>query len=137
MRKQEQPFNPEAEAVLTLIPEYQDTPFVITGLGEQLLPIAEAVQAAESAAPVKRRNVASVAVEAATQAPEAPQVLSGRRATITAKLHDLVNGTNMYDLLLQKRAEERDLAMAKKLGLITTDRCAKHDRQLATVRGML
>jgi hypothetical protein len=127
-------FNPEQEAVLTYVPAFQNSEFVVTGVGETLVPIAAAIQALETAEPAKRRNVASIAVEAVQTAPEA---LTGRRATIAAKFYDLTHGSSMYDLLMQKRRDERDLAMAKKLGLITTDRCAKHERQLATVRGLV
>lgn len=112
-------------------------PFVIKGdyeaVADQLVNAdrhLEALQASEA------RQVRKVSGLAGKTAVEAPTMLTGRKATIAAKLYDLANGSSMYDLLKQKRREERDLAMAKKLGLITTDRCAKHEKQLAAVRGM-
>jgi hypothetical protein len=130
-------FNPDLEAELTFIPAFQDTPMTITGVGETLVPIAAAIQAAEAAPAPRTNKVTSMAGKAAVEAPEQPETLTGRRATIAAKFYDLTHGSSMYDLLMQKRRDERDLAMAKKLGLITTDRCAKHERQLATVRGLV
>jgi hypothetical protein len=134
--KTKQTFNPEQEATLTYQPDFQDRPLVITGIGESLLPIVEAVER-DYAAQVDK--VSAGAIKATQSAPETatePIELTGHRATIAAKLYDLAHGRNMYDLLKQKREDERDLAMAHKLGLITTDRCAKHERQLAQVRGL-
>lgn len=144
MHKQEQldhpftiPETDEAELVIGL--PFQATPFTIAGDTEALIPIATAAyKAAERDEARQTRNVAARAVRAAVEPVRSPEdeILTGKRATIKAKLYDIANGTNMYELLLQKRQEERDLAMAKKLGLITADRCAKHEKQLATVRGM-
>jgi hypothetical protein len=44
MTKQIEQFNPEAEAVLTFVPAFQSSTFTVTGLGESLLPIAEAIE---------------------------------------------------------------------------------------------
>jgi hypothetical protein len=96
--------------------------------------MAEAALQAELAGEKSRTH--KLAGHMVKAAQEAPETLTGRRAVVTAKLYDLAHGSNMYDLLLQRRAEERDLAMAKRLGLITADRCIKHERQLAKVRGM-
>ena len=132
MRKQETvPFNPQAEAVLQYVPDFQSTVFTVTGLGEQLEPLAEHIQALEAAPVPKTHNVASKAGKAVLEASTQPTELTGRRATIAAKLYDLVNGSNMYDLLKQKRQDEADLAMARKLGLMSTVFCQKHERELA------
>ena len=126
--------NLEQDLELTIVPEYQTAPFVIVGDAENVLPIAEAVQREEKEHPVIRTPKLGKRVVEAVRASE--DVLTGRRAVIAAKMHDLRYGSTMYDLLKQKRQEERDLAMAKKLGLIAHDRCAKHERALAQVRGL-
>jgi hypothetical protein len=137
MKAPQEQFNPDQEAELTYFPEWNNgQPFVIRDIGESLLPLATAIQAAEAAPAPRTNKVTSMAGKAAVEAPEVPETLTGRRATITAKLYDLVNGSSMYDLLMQKRRDERDLAMAKKLGLITTDRCAKHEKAVSKLRGL-
>jgi hypothetical protein len=118
---------------LSYTPDFQDSTFTVYGDYEAVEPIASQIQALESAPAPKRRNVAHKVIE---QAQTASEVLTGHKATVIAKLYDITTGASMYDLLQQKRKDERDLAMAKRLGLITTDRCAKHEKQLAAVRGL-
>lgn len=129
-----QELDPTQPLELTVQPDYQASPIVITGNYEAVMPLAEALQAEDARIPVQH---ASKPRKPATEAVRpSDEVLTGRRATVIAKLYDIANGTAMYDMLKQRREDERNLAMAKKLGLITTDRCAKHERQLASIKGM-
>lgn len=56
---------------------------------------------------------------------EAREVL---RRKISAWVWDRKNGTNMLDLLNQRIAEDRNLAMAQRLGLISSVHCARHQK---------
>ena len=131
-RTQEQVLDPTQDVALTTYLPFQKQPFTINGPYEAVMPIAEAVQAEDARKPVQRATVSTKVAQTAVEA----VTLEGRRATIAAKLYDLANHSNMYDLLKQRRAEERDLAMARRLGLVSTVYCQKHERELAKVRGL-
>lgn len=104
--------------------------FTVRGDYEVLEPLAEAAQAYDKAHPVKDTPEP---VKPATRPVERSEgeILTGRRAVIAAKLYDLRNRTNMAELLAQKRADERNLAMARKLGLVSTVYCRLHEKELA------
>jgi hypothetical protein len=125
-----QPIYQEAELTTAI----NGKPFIITGDPETVTELYKAAEADFSAQTIKDTPKLGKRIVEAVQASDA--VLEGRRASIAAKVYDMVNGSSMYDLLQQKRRDERDLLMAKRLGLITTDRCAKHEKALASVRGM-
>lgn len=136
MNKQIEQFNPEQEAELVYTPSFQSAPFTVTGLGEALLPIAEAVEREQTS---RVQNVAAATIKTAQTALEtatAPTELTGHRATIAAKLHDLRFGTHMLDELRERRAIERDLRFAGKLGLLTDEVCAKHRKALDQVKDL-
>lgn len=122
----------EAQAEFDVHLDFQTAPFVVAGDTQVIQELHKAVVTSE---PVHN---AVLVPKAVIQPPEQPQptILEGRRASLHAKMYDMVNGSNMYQLLQEKRQQERDLAMAHRLGLITTDRCAKHEKQLAHLRGM-
>lgn len=124
------PIYQEAELVTAI----NGSPFVITGDVETVTELYKAAEADFSAQTVKDTPKLGKRIVEAVQASDA--VLEGRRASIAAKVYDMVNGSSMYDLLQQKRRDERDLAMAKRLGLITATHCAKHEKALASVRGL-
>jgi hypothetical protein len=134
MNKQNQnQFNPNQEAVLQYVPDFQTSSFTIVGLGETLLPIAEAVERSQTHETVQHAShVAKTAVAGAMEAVE----LTGHRATIAAKLHDLRFGTHMLDALRERRALERDLRFAGSLGLLTDEVCAKHRKALDQVKDL-
>lgn len=117
----------EAELVTSL----NGKPFVITGPIESVTELYEAAQTDFNAHPVQRTTMGTKVAQTALEHATEPIELTGRKATITAKLYDLVNGSNMYELLKQKRQDERDLAMARSLGLMSTVYCQKHEKELA------
>lgn len=117
----------EAELVTSL----NGKPFVITGPIESVTELYEAAQTDFNAHPVQRTTTSTKVAQTALEHATEPIELTGRKATITAKLYDLVNGSNMYELLKQKRQDERDLAMARSLGLMSTVYCQKHEKELA------
>lgn len=124
------PMYQEAELVTAL----NGKPFIITGDPETVTELYKAAEADFNAQPV---NVPSKAGKSAIEAVRtSEEVLDGRRASIAAKFYDLANGTSMYQLLQERRQQERDLAMAQRLGLITATHCAKHERALASVRNL-
>lgn len=124
------PIYQEAELVTAI----NGSPFVITGDVETVTELYKAAEADFNAQTVKDTPKLGKRIVEAVRTSE--EVLDGRRASITAKLYDIANGTSMYQLLQERRQQERDLAMAKRLGLITATHCAKHERALASVRGL-
>jgi hypothetical protein len=139
MTKQIEQFNPEAEAVLTFVPAFQSSTFTVTGIGESLLPIAEAIEHSQP-----------LVTETAPQAPVTPvqtqnqyidmSELGSRqiaRKKLTARFYDLTHRTNMYGLLVDRINEDRDVAFARGLGLISTTHCLKHEKAVSKLRGML
>lgn len=133
MKATQEQFNPEQEAVLTYVPDFQSTPFTVTGLGESLLPIAEAVEREQVSRVSKVSALMVKTAQAASETAVEPE-LTGLRATIAAKMHDLRFGTHMFEALQDKRDTERDLKFAGSLGLLTDEVCAKHRKALDEVR---
>lgn len=125
---------PHQDASLSYIPDWNNgKTFTINSDYEDVLAVQQVIDTKPADIPVAVQKP----VTAAQEAPQQPEVLEGRKASIMAKLYDIRNGRNMYQLLKEQREAERDLAMARRLGLITTDRCAKHERQLAKIRGIV
>lgn len=126
-------------AELTYQPTFQDSPMVITGDYEAVESVNNDLEALEARLYAQSDKLASKAIKAVQTAPETPTELSGRRATIAAKLYDLRYGRNMADLLAQKRQDERDIAMATKLGLLSTTEvyCRKHQKVVNKLHGMV
>lgn len=132
--------DPTQEVALTYIPDFQDTPFTIHGDYEDLAPLAEAMQAEDAAHTSKARTdrvtraTKSIGHNVLETITKPAQGLSERlRADVTAGMFDLFhNDTSLAELRNARRQEAR-LAIRMKLGLITTDRCAKHERLLKQV----
>lgn len=110
--------------------------FVVTGDAEAVMPYVEAAQAYDKRHIVKDTAIGRKAVTGALETLTAPiQTGLGRVAVdIKAIAYDKVHGTAMYDLLKQKRDDERNLAFATKLGLVSTTHCAKHSKALAQLK---
>lgn len=126
---------------LTIQPDFQTAPFVIVGDAEAVLPIAEDAQAYDKAHPVKAQRVGHSAVRHTEALQTAVSAKVGSLATrlktdATAALYDARYKTNMLGLVRERRQQERDLNMARKLGLVSTVYCQKHERELAKVRGL-
>lgn len=119
-----------------LITSVNGHPFVISGPIEAIEPLFKAAEAEFNAQPVHTASKVGKASVEAVQSSDV--VLEGRKATVTAKLHDMLYGTAMYDALQQKRADERDLAMATRLGLISLEdvSCRKHSAAIAKLHNL-
>lgn len=126
------------QAELTTYLPGQETPFVVTGDAEVIQDIYKEVQAREAREnrqQVVRRGKA--VVEASAQVIDPIKSVIGRVGLdLQTVAYDKIHRTSMYDMLRQRRSDERNLRMATKLGLITSTRCQKHERALAAVRGM-
>jgi hypothetical protein len=59
------------------------------------------------------------------------------RRKISAWAYDRKNGTTMLDLLNERIADDRNVAMAQRLGLITTVHCAKHEKVVAKLKQLV
>lgn len=115
-----------------------DRPFTICGDEDTLRGMANEIAADDA----RRASVARSTPEVgriAVVAPNAqPEGLDGRRATITAKMHDLRFGSHLYEALKQKRSDDRDLHMATRLGLISLEdvSCRKHSKAIAKLHNL-
>ncbi len=121
--------------------EFGGRPFVIAGDAEAVLEQAERLQSL----------VGRMAITPAVKPVEAPRIapkpqdgyidtstLHPRelvRRKLAARMYDLVHRTDMHGLLQEKINEDRDVAFARKLGLITTTHCQKHAKAVAELRG--
>jgi hypothetical protein len=133
-----QTFNPELEATLQYVPDFQSSVFTITGLGEQLVPLAEEIQAAE-AQPVK--SPAQTAVKAAVTSfePKEQYLNLGNleprqeaRMALKALAWDIktLGRNNEYRRFKERVAAEKALAMDMELGLVQSVHCRLHERML-------
>jgi hypothetical protein len=127
-------FNPELDGVLTYVPDFQDKPFTVTGLGEALLPIAEQVE----------RSLAHVAVSHV----QPPRIVSEpteqylnlgalhprqeARMALKALAWDIktLGRNNEYRRFKERVAAEKVLAMDMELGLVQSVHCRLHERML-------
>lgn len=120
---------------LTINPDWQSQPFVITGNAEAVMPLAEAAQAHDKALPVHRAPKAgNKLIQAATQATEG---FAGRLAVnVKTVAYDKIHGTSMYEQLRQKRSDERDVRFAASIGLLTLGEtmCAKHKHAVDSLK---
>lgn len=140
--KQPNIFNPEQEAVLQYVPDFQSATFTVVGLGETLLPLAEEIQVAEATTPI-----APVTAVQPTQLVETPKpayedfsTLEARevlRRKINARFYDTFHRTNMYGLLVDRINEDRDVAFARGLGILGVTHCAKHEKAVAKLRQLV
>jgi hypothetical protein len=139
MTKQIEQFNPEAEAVLTFVPAFQSSTFTVTGIGESLLPIAEAIEhsqpmpsqtnvEAPSAAPTPKVEY----IDLSTLAPK--EVL---RRKISSWVYDRQHGTNMLGLLNERIKDDRNVRFARDLGLISSTHCLKHEKAVAKLKSLV
>lgn len=113
---------------------FQAKPLAIRGEAEAVLAVAatvppvsrvEAPQTAETPKPAPTPTLEyKVAYAGATAA----------KARLRARVYDLLHGSNIHGLLVERQNEERDLAMARSLGLVGTTHCAKHERALKELR---
>jgi hypothetical protein len=117
--------------------------FVIAGDSEVLQPLADAAlaydkahQSRPSIEKVHRAtNVAKTVLEAPTHV---LQHGLGRIATdFRTKAFDIVEGTDLYGELQRQRKQERVLGMARKIGIVQTTYCQKHERELAKIRKLV
>src|ERR1700712_35807 len=83
-------------------------PFIVSGAYESLVDVMATTEAYDATLNVRKQKVSVPLVKAVVAAPEQPEVLDGRRATVAAKLYDLTNRTNLYDILKQQRQDEHD-----------------------------
>lgn len=134
-------FNPEAEAVLQYVPDFQTSTFTVTGLGETLLPIAESIKADEAQpvravahveTPLDRVTIQNAYEDLSTLAPR-----ETIRRKISAFIYDKRNGTNMLDLLNERIADDRDVAFARNLGILGVTHCAKHEKAVAKLKQLV
>lgn len=132
-------FNPSQEAVLSYTPDFQTTPLTIVGPGETVQAVAE--------------QVASLAPVAPMTAVEAPKTVSEPTVTyidfsalpsriiarkrLQARVYDFMHRTTMYDALVERIEEDRDISFARDLGILGVTRCAKHERAVSKLRGIL
>lgn len=125
---------PGLQASFDAAVDFQAKPLTVSGNADLITELHDAAEI--SVREIQKHKVSTAVAKPAVEAvAHATDVLEGRRATVAAKLYDFTNKTNMYELLKQKRQDERDLAIATRIGLISTDRCAKHEKTLAAVRG--
>lgn len=141
MKRNTQPkLDMNAPLVLETYIPGQDAPIEIHGLPELLVDLNTNVEQARVIDEPKPRTIASTAIKAATEphnAPYSPIPLTGRealKATIKARLFDLRWGTKEYEELELTRMAERKLRLRTELGIVTMDRCAKHQKQLAHIQ---
>lgn len=140
MNKLNQPkINMEQPAELTLNLGTGMEHFVIAGDAEAVLPLAEQAQAYDKANEARRGRVSHVSKHIGSTMLEAPKMavsgLVGRVGLdIKAKTFDVMNGTDLYGALQQKRKDERVLSMATSLGLVGVTHCAKHERAIAQLK---
>lgn len=134
-------FNPNQEAILTYTPDFQSQPFTVTGLGESLLPVVAAV---ESLQPVQTMKDTAPVPKPIQTGPENVYVdfsaLPTRivaRKKLQARMYDLLHRTTMYDALVERIEEDRDISFARDLGILGVTRCAKHERAVSKLRGIL
>lgn len=126
---------PGMQASFDAAVDFQAKPLTISGDADLIIELHDAAEV--TVREIQKQKVSTAVAKPAVEAvAQATDVLEGRRATVAAKLYDFTNKTNMYELLKQKRQDERDLRVAQKLGLITSTHCAKHEKALATVRGI-
>jgi hypothetical protein len=124
-------------AELTINLPFQSAGFIIRGQDELLEAMADKYKAQDARDITKHVAKAALKPVEAVTRPVADKVgsFTTRIATdLTAGLYDRRNGTQFLDMLKQRRQDEKDMRMARRLGLVTVDRCAKHEKQLAEVR---
>jgi hypothetical protein len=133
-----QTFNPEQEATLTYVPDFQDSTFTVTGLGEALLPIVEAVAEAPRPA-AKAVEVPVVAVQVQNQYTDLSELPSRQiaRMKLRSRVYDMIHRTNMTELLTERINEDRDVAFARSLGLVGVTHCQKHEKAVAKLRQLV
>jgi hypothetical protein len=127
-------FNPEAEAVLTFVPAFQSSTFTVTGLGESLLPIAEAIEHSQpmpSQTNVEAPKTVSEPVEQYINL----GTLDGRteaRMSLKALAWDIktLGRNNEYRRFKERVAQEKALAIDMELGLVQSVHCRLHERML-------
>jgi hypothetical protein len=142
MKAPQEQFNPEQEAELTYFPEWNNgQPFVIRDIGESLLPLAEEIKAAEATAPTRHQTAVQPAQQVVATRPayEDFNALAPRevlRRKINASWFDLLHKTNMRELLQERIDDDRNVAFARDLGLLSVTRCAKHEKAVSKLRGL-
>lgn len=140
MKTKEQPIDLDQELTLEYVPAFQSGTFVVTGDPENVLPLAEAVQAEEKAGAVKHASHVRKAGQTALETVTAPMQSGLGRVALDIKTvaYDKAFGTDFYEALRQKRADERNLRFATKIGLIsiTDTTCRKHQAAIAKMRGL-
>jgi len=132
MKHNTQTIDLEQDLTLTINPDWQTKPFQISGVAETILPYAEAVQALDRSHPVKHTAQLGRTAVAAPESAVAP-ILEGRRASIAAKVFDVIYHDTSYQELKARRLAEKRLQHRIRIGTIVSDRCAKHERLLAKV----
>lgn len=118
-------------------------PFVITGQYEAVADqLANADKYVAELAALATETVVQPAQPAETPKPVyedfnslAPREVLRRK--ISAWVWDRKHGTTMLDLLNERLADDRNVAMAQKLGLITTVHCAKHQRAVDKLKQLV
>ena len=129
--------NPELPVELTIHPDFQSTPMVITGNYETVAPIAEQIQADDSrrgAVTRVSKRVGHSVLEAPKQAVEG--FLGRLSVDVKAIAYDRMHGTTMYELRRQKLADARDVKFAASIGLLSLEEtfCQKHKAAVDKLR---
>jgi hypothetical protein len=132
------------QAELTTYIPGQDTPLIVRGDAELIEEGYRRQLVREATAPTVRE------VPKPVEAPQAPiavqnqyidmSALPGReiaRMKLRSWFYDRQHKTNMYGLLIDRINEDRDVAFARNLGLLSTTHCAKHEKAVAKLRQLV
>lgn len=134
--KTKETINPDLPFDLTIQPDWQATPFTISQLDYDTAMELKA----DYEAHVPMPTVSHVEAPQPAPAPKVEYVdfaeLSGReiaRKRLSARIYDVLHRSNMSDLLEQKIADDRNVAFATKLGILTVNEtyCQKHQKAVA------
>src|SRR5690348_15497807 len=126
-----QPIQPETAILNTWV---NGQPFTISGDYEAVadqLPKADEYIKTLQTMPIVSHVEPTVAVEPPKPAYEDFATLEPRevlRRKISAKIWDMTHGSNMYGLFTEKLEDDRNVAMAQRLGIISSVHCLKHQK---------
>jgi hypothetical protein len=134
------------QAEYKLYPIWQKSPLIIRGDAEEIRESYEQGRAEYDEYQAQRRSqVATKVAGTAVEAVQAPlRAITDTLGTIASKavrhaeisLYDHKHGTRFGEELKLRRQQEKDLAMARKLGLLSADVCQKHRHGIAAVKRM-
>jgi hypothetical protein len=137
MKTKEQPYI-EAELTTSL----NGKPFLITGQPEVVTELYEAAIADYDAQPVKATKAVEApiaAVPVQNQYTDLSELPSRQiaRMKLRSRVYDMVHRTNMTGLLIERINEDRDVAFARSLGLVSVTHCQRHEKAVAKLRQLV